>query len=217
MQKQAAVLIIGLSLIVVSPHLSSAFEYDVWKAGIAISEALEIAEMHDIPLTCAEFKAPLQRGRDHYRSDIVEQAKRSRNLCYKQKLRGTTALVTLHFTPMSKKLSRIWISWSDADRAQLKEVILALSEKYGEPLKYNPEKEVLLNAPGIRPKTAFTESQFFAAGQQNIISVHYVQQAKNDLRIIYHSKSMLKQEQTEIKTFEHYFKTRYRQQDDNRM
>jgi hypothetical protein len=68
-------------------------------------------------------------------------------------LPDTTALVTLHFTPMSKKLSSIHINIMDADKAQQKEVILPLS----------------------------------------------------------------KQEQTEVKTFEQHFKTRYRQQDKKRM
>jgi hypothetical protein len=144
MQKQSAVLIICLSLVIVFPHLSPAFEYDVWKSGIAINEALKIAEINDIPLTGAELNQPLQRGQDHFRSESVKRTKTSQNLCYKQKLMGSTALVTLHFTPMSRKLSHIWVYWTDADKAQQKEVLLALSEKYGEPLKYSPEKDAFL-------------------------------------------------------------------------
>jgi len=67
MQKQSAVLIICLGLVIVFAYRLQAFEYDVWKSGIAIGEALKIAEMHDIPLTYAELNRPLQRGRDHYR------------------------------------------------------------------------------------------------------------------------------------------------------
>ena len=217
MQKQPAVLIICLILVILYPHLSPAFEYDVWKSGIAVSDALKIAEMHDIPLTCAELKKPLQRGRDHYRAGIVKRAKKSRNLCYQQNLHGTTALITLHFTPMSKKLSNIHINIMDADKAQQKEVILALSEKYGEPLKYSPEKDVSLITPDIRLENAISDTQFFVPDKQNIISVRYTGKRKNGLMIIYNNISLSKQEQTEAKTFEQYLKTRYRQQDENRM
>jgi hypothetical protein len=217
MQKQSAVLIICLGLVIVFPHLSLSFEYDVWKSGIAINKALKIAEMHDIPLTGAELNQPLQRGRDHYRAGIVKRAKKSRNLCYKQNLHGTTALITLHFTPMSKKLSNIYVNIMDADSAQQKEAILALSEKYGEPLKYSPEKDVLLITPGIRLEQANSDTQFFVPDKQNIIFVRYAGKRKNDLVINYNNLALSKQEQTEAKTFEQYFKTRYRQQDENRM
>jgi hypothetical protein len=195
----------------------NSFEYDVWKSGIAINEALKIAEMHDIPLTVAELNQPLQRGRDHFRSDFVKRAKKSRNLCYKQKLLGTTALVTLHFTPMSKKLSNIHINIMDADKAQQKEVLLALSEKYGEPLKYSPEKDAFLSTPDIRLQSPLSETKFFAPDKQNVICVQYIEKTKNGLMIIYNNISLSKQEQTEAKTFEQYLKTRYRQQDENRM
>jgi hypothetical protein len=194
MQKQSAVLIVCLSLIILFPRLSPAFEYDVWKSGVAINEAVKIAEMHDIPLTCAELSQPLQRGRDHYRPGIVKQAKKSRNLCYKQKQQGTTAMVILHFTPMSKKLSNIYVNIMDADSAQQKEVILTLSEKYGEPLKYSPDKDVLLITPDIRLEQANSDTQFFAPDKQNIISVRYTGKRKNDLMIIYNNLSLSKQE-----------------------
>lgn len=217
MQKQIAVWFICLVLIIVFAYRTQAFEYDVWKSGIAIGDVLEIAEMHDIPLTCAELKKPLQRGRDHYRAGIVKRAKKSRNLCYQQNLHGTTALITLHFTPMSRKLSNIYVNISDADSAQQKEVILALSEKYGEPLKYTPDKEVLLFTPDIRLGQANSDFHFFVPDKQNIISVRNTGKRKNDLVIIYNDISLSKQAQTEAKTFEQYLKTRYRQQDENRM
>jgi hypothetical protein len=138
-------------------------------------------------------------------------------LCYQQNLSGSTALITLHFTPISKKLSCVWVYWSDADMMQQKEMILALSQKYGEPLKYNPYKDTYLSTPDIRLEDDVSETQFFVADKQNIIVVRYTKKANNVLRVIYYNKSLSKQEHTEIKTFEHYIKTRYRQQDENRM
>ncbi len=42
-------------------------------------------------------------------------------------------------------------------------------------------------------------------------------QKQSAVLIIYNNLSLSKQEQTEAKTFEQYLKTRYRQQDENRM
>ncbi len=217
MQKQIAVWIIGLSLAMGFPYQSPAFEYEMWQSGMAMDEALKIAEINDIPVTCKEFNKPLKRGRDHFQTEVVTRAKKTQNLCYQQELIGATALVTLHFTPMSKQLSYIGIYWAGADRAQQKEVILELSQKYGEPVKYDPQKDLYPITPHIRFENTVSETHFFIPDKQNIITVHYIQKAINDLRIIYHNTSLLKQEHTEIKTFEQYIKTRYRQQDENRM
>ena len=147
----------------------------------------------------------------------MKQAKKSRNLCYKQEMLGKTALVILHFTPMGKKLSSIQINIENAGKAHQKDVILALSEKHGAPLKYSPEKGVSFMIPDIRLQNAVSNTQFFAPDKQNLISVQYIETRKISLTINYNNISLSKQEQTEDETFQHYFKTRYRQQDENRM
>ena len=217
MQKNIAVWIICVGLTTLLANRSQAFEYDVWKSGMPLDEALKLAEINDIPVTCRNFSKPLQRGRDHFRAEVLKQAKKAQNLCYRQNLSGSTALITLHFTPISKKLSGVWISWSDADITHQKETIFALSQKYGEPLKYNPYKDIYLITPDIRLEYDVSETHFFAQDKQNIIVVQYNKGAKNILRIFYHNRSLSKQEQAELTTFEQYIKTRYRQQDENRM
>ncbi len=217
MQKHIVIWIICLGLYIILPNGSQAFEYDVWKSGIALDEALKLAEINDIPITCKKFNKPLHRERDHFRSDALKQARKAQNLCYQQNLSGSTALITLHFTPISKKLSCVWIQWTDADLSQQKEVILELTQKYGEPIKYNPQKDAMFNTPDIRLEYDISETQSFAPDKQNIIVVHYTKKAKRVLRVIYSDRSMAKQEQTEVTTFEQYIKTRYRQQDENRM
>ena len=217
MQKHIAVWIICLGLAVGLPYQSQAFEYDVWKSGMPLDEALKLAEINDIPVTCSEFNKSLQRGRDHFRAEVLRQAKKSQNLCYRQNLRESTALITLHFTPISKKLSSVWIYWSDANITQQKETILALTQKYGAPLKYDPHKDIYSITPNIRREYDVSETHFFAPDKQNIIVVQYKKKAKNILRIFYHNRSLSKQEQAELTTFEQYIKTRYRQQDENRM
>jgi hypothetical protein len=217
MKKQIAVWIICLSLSFIVPNRSLAFEYDVWKSGMTLDDVLKLAEINDIPVTCRKFNKPLQRGRDHFRTEVLKQAKKARNLCYQQNLSGSTALINLHFTPISKKLSCVWIRWTDAEMTQQKELILELAQKYGEPLKYNPQKDAILSTPDIQLEYGVSETQFFVPDKHNIIVVQYTKEAKNVLRIIYSSKSLLKQEQTELTAFEQYIKTRYRQQDENRL
>ena len=117
MQKHIAVWIICLGLAIGFPYRSRAFEYDVWKSGMDMEEVLNLAEINDIPVTCMEFDKPQERGRHHFRTEFLRKAKKSRNLCYKQNLSGSTALITLHFTPMSKQLSYVGIYWPDAGSA----------------------------------------------------------------------------------------------------
>ena len=217
MQKQIAVWIICLGLAILIPNQSQAFEYDVWKSGMSLDEALKLAEINDIPVTYREFNKPLQRGRNHFRTEVLKRAKKTQDLCYRQNLRESTALITLHFTPISKKLSGVWIYWSDADITQQKETILALSQKYGAPLKYDPYKDIYSITPDIRREYDVSETHFFAPDQQNIIVVQYKKETNNILRIFYQNRSLSKQEQAELTTFEQYIKTRYRQQDQNRM
>ncbi len=217
MQKHIAVWIICLGLAIGFPYRSRAFEYDVWKSGMEMEEVLKLAEINDIPVTCMEFDKPLVRGQHHFRTDLLRKAKKSRNLCYKQNLSGSSALITLHFTPMSKQLSYVGIYWTSSGPAQQKEIILSLSEKYGEPLKYSPQKDIFQSRPGIRLEDNISETQFFVPDRLNIIAVQYIKKGKNELRIIYQDTSQSKQEQAESKAFEQYIKTRYRQQDDSRM
>jgi len=217
MQKHIAVWIICLSMAIGFPNRSRAFEYDVWKSGMEMEEVLKLAEINDIPVTCMEFDNALERERHHFHAKLVKRAKKSRNLCYKQNLSGAMAVITLHFTPMSKQLSYLEIYWTDAGPSQQKEAILALSQKYGEPLKYSLQKDIFQGQSGPGPESAISETQFFVSDQQNIITVQYIKTAKRDFRIIYQNTALLKQEHTETRTFEQYIKTRYRQQDENRM
>jgi hypothetical protein len=186
MQKHIAVWIICLGMAFGFPNRSRAFEYNVWKSGMEMEAALKLAEINDIPITWLEFDKPLERGRHHFRKELVKRAKKSRNLCYKQNLSGAVAVITLHFTPMSKQLSYVAVYWMDAGPAQQKEAILDLSHKYGEPSKYSPQKDILPGQSGLRPENAISETRFFVPDQQNIIAVQNI-------------------------------KTRYRQQDQNRM
>ena len=101
--------------------------------------------------------------------------------------------------------------------AQQKEIILALSEKYGEPLKYSPQKDVFQSRPGILLTDNISESQFFIPDRLNIITIQCIKKRKDELIIIYQDTSLSKHEQAESKAFEQYIKTRYRQQDENRM
>jgi hypothetical protein len=217
MERKALIWIICLGLFAVFAVQSNAFEFDVWNSGISLTEAMKIAEFNDVPLTTAGAMKPCQRGKEHYRPERMKDAQKSRNFCYKDTVVGKPALVTLHFTPMSKKLCNVVIYWANADKAQQKEVLFVLSEKYGDPLKYSPVKDQFPVTPDIRLENPLSETQFFGVDQQNIICVQYVEKRKSSLIVIYNDISMAKQEQTEAEAFEQYLKTRYRQQADNRM
>lgn len=221
MNGKALIWVVWLALVILFPNPSTAFEFDVWKSGISLDEAVQIAEFNDVPLRAslgdAKTMKPCQRGKDHFRPDIIKHAQKSRNLFYKDSILGRTALITLHFTPMSKKLCNVCIIWDDADRTHHKEVVLMLTEKYGEPLKYNPTKSQFSLTPDIRLETPLSESQFFASDSQNLISVQFIVKQNNASIVIYNDLQMRKQEQIEEQTFRQYLKTRYRQQSEDRM
>ena len=144
-------------LVINFPNPSTAFEFDIWKSGIGLDEAAEIAEFNDIPLTDAKMMKHCQRGKDHFQPDIIKRVQKSRNFFYKDSILDKTALITLHFTPMSKKLCNLCIIWHDTNNHHHKEVVLMLTEKYGEPLKYNPIKDQFSLTPDIRFETPLSE------------------------------------------------------------
>jgi hypothetical protein len=217
MNSKALIWVVWLGLVIIFPNPSRAFEFDFWKSGISLDEAMEIAEFNDVPLTDAKMMKPYQRGKDHFQSEIIKRTQKSRNFFYKDSILGKTALITLHFTPLSKKLCNVRIIWDDADNTHNKEVVLMLTEKYGEPLKYNPIKDQFSLTQDLRLEKPLSESQFFASDSQSLISVQLVVKQKNTLIVIYNDLPMRKQEQTEEQTFQQYFKTRYQQQSEDRM
>jgi hypothetical protein len=209
--------VVLLGLIIVLPISSIAFEFDIWKSGISLDDALEIAKSNDIPLTDVKRMKHCQRGKDHFQPDTIKHAQKSRNFFYKDSILNKTALITLHFTPMSKKLCNISIIWDNADRAHQKEVVLMLTEKYAEPLKFNPIKDHLSLTPDIRFEGPISKSQFFASGSQDLITVHSIVRQKTSLIVLYNDLPIRKQEKNEEQAFQQFLKTRYQQQSEDRM
>ncbi|UCG08373.1 MAG: hypothetical protein JSV83_06925, partial [Desulfobacterales bacterium] len=62
-----------------------------------------------------------------------------------------------------------------------------------------------------------SETQFFAPDEHNRIFVQFVEKRKSAIILIYNDLTITRQEQTEEKIFQQYFKTRYRQQHENKM
>lgn len=216
-KKSLAILAIVLATIPIMPLASFAFEFDVWKSGMTIAQAIKTAQTHDIPLTPAGVSEAGRRGEMHFQLEMDESVKKYSNFCYQDKIMGNAALVTLHFTPMSKKLSHICIFWPEADAAQHTEVVLKLTEKYGNPLKYSPIKDPLPRVAGVQPEMAFSQGQYFEMDRQNMISVQPTGESSTALFLNYTDLPLNRMEHTENQTLKKYIEIRYRQQDENRM
>ena len=82
MNIKSLIRVVWLGLVIIIPNTSIAFEFDIWKSGISLDEAMDIAEFNDVPLTDRKSMKSCQRGKNHFQPDIIERVQKSRNFFY---------------------------------------------------------------------------------------------------------------------------------------
>ena len=115
---------------------SDGFSFDIWKSGLTVTEAIELAQNNDIPL----HKAGIISVNKHFNPKVcLPYADIATEFEYNDQLFGRRAKVALKFTPTSKKLYSIKTTWSGPDISKKSEfrdrVEAMLIEKYGKPIK----------------------------------------------------------------------------------
>jgi len=115
---------------------SDGFSFDIWKSGLTVAEAIGLAEVNDIPL----HKAGLISVNKHFNPKMcLPYANIATEFDYKAQILGRQAKILLKFTPASKKLYSITVSWSGSGISKKSEfrdqVEAMLIEKYGRPVK----------------------------------------------------------------------------------
>jgi len=113
------------------------FTFDIWQSGMDIDSAMNIAAINDIPL----HRHGLISEGTHFNSEMCrDYIHTADEFYYKDNLMGTTATVTLYFTPQSKMLERIKVclqsSEIDQESSYPKEIESMLAAKYGKPSRF---------------------------------------------------------------------------------
>lgn len=114
------------------------FEFDMWKAGITIEKAIKIAESNDLPLV----RAGIITGAYNFRPKVYEDINTSDIFSYKTRLMEKNAEVTLFFTPTSRLLHKVIVSFHGigTNTKEFKNEILdMIQSKYGENNRYSKQ------------------------------------------------------------------------------
>jgi hypothetical protein len=112
------------------------FLFDIWRSGISVAEAVDLAQDHDIPL----HKAGIISINKHFNPKVCRPyANTATEFEYNAQLLGRQARIAMKFTPTSKKLYSIRLVWSGpgiSKKSEFRDQIEAmLTKKYGKPAK----------------------------------------------------------------------------------
>jgi len=146
------------------------FIFDIWRSGLRIHEAMDIAERNDVPLLRDGFVSINK----HFNPDTSLKYAPTHNRFYYKKdgLLGKPAKIEIQFTPKSRLLYKLLVQWGGPGASKnnpfFDEVQSILKKKYGEPYekKYGiPFHSMFYN---INP-TAYAMLQ----GGNGSVSVYY--------------------------------------------
>jgi hypothetical protein len=115
---------------------SDGFSFDIWKSGLTVAEAIDVAQEHDIPL----HKSGIISINKHFNPKMcLPYASSATEFEYNTHLLGRQAKIALKFTPTSKKLYSIKVTWSGpgiSKKSEFRDRVEAmLIEKYGRAVK----------------------------------------------------------------------------------
>jgi hypothetical protein len=114
---------------------NESFQFDMWKGGITINQAMQIAESHDLPIK----KVGIISSATKFSSSVYKYINSAENFYYKTTLMGKNAKVTLCFTPTTRLLYKVDVSLygTGVNRTgeYRDEIEAMLSKNYGKPHK----------------------------------------------------------------------------------
>lgn len=88
---------------------SKGFRYDIWQSGISVREAIDIAEVHDIPFHRGGIISVNKTFNPKMCRPYAESAT---EFYYKDQILGRRATLTFNFTPLSKRLYSLTVAFS---------------------------------------------------------------------------------------------------------
>ena len=119
----------ALIVFFLSPATVSAFQFDSWRSGMSVREAMAVAQDKDIPIV----KDGIISVNKHFDQKVMKYVDTAYEFYYHADLLGEHAKVNLIFTPESKFLSTIKIQWFAPfkDRSFQTKLFQLLTGKYG--------------------------------------------------------------------------------------
>jgi len=111
-----------------------ACQFDIWKLGMPMKDAILLAQEKDVPLMKS---APVYTMRKHFNWKYLADYEKYREFVYHASLFGKPARVKLYFTQGSKRLYQVIVRWSSfhGDKDEFEKMIYALLDQ-----KYGPRK-----------------------------------------------------------------------------
>ena len=115
---------------------ANGFQFDVWRSGISVRQAIDIAEANDIPL----HKGGLLSVNKTFNPKMCRPyADTATEFYYKAPMLGKMATLTFRFTPISKRLYTLTVTFSGpgtSKKSEFREQVESmLRGKYGDPVK----------------------------------------------------------------------------------
>jgi hypothetical protein len=120
------------------PPNTTGFRFDIWRSGISVRQAINVAEAKDLPL----HRGGLISANKNFNPKMCRPyADTASKFYYKDQIFGKWATLNLDFTPVSKKLYSVEIRFGNTgnskDSAFRQQIEAMLREKYGKPLGVN--------------------------------------------------------------------------------
>jgi hypothetical protein len=111
-----------------------ACQFDIWKLGMPMKDAVLLAQEKDLPLVKS---AGAYVVRKHFDWKYLADYEKYREFVYHASLFGKPARVKLYFTQESKRLYQVIVRWSSfhSDKDEFEKTIYALLDR-----KYGPRK-----------------------------------------------------------------------------
>ena len=112
------------------------FKFDIWQSGISVRQAIDIAEVNDIPL----HRGGLISANKTFNSKMCKPyADESTEFYYKDQILGKWATLTFRFTQSGKRLHSLTVAFSGtgiSKKSEFREQVESmLREKYGNPIR----------------------------------------------------------------------------------
>ncbi len=131
---RTALVLLGALLAFGRPSTSAAFEFDVWRSGMGLSQILATARDHDLPIA----PSPHVHINKRYNHQVAtKDVGKHSSYSYATRLLEWPARVTLKLTPYTRELHSVDVAWNSSsgtkDDRELREANLVqiLSRKYG--------------------------------------------------------------------------------------
>ncbi len=147
---------LSLLFLLLTSASSNAFQFDSWRSGMSVREAMAVAQDKDIPIV----KDGIISVNKHFDQKVMKYVDTAYEFYYHADLLGEHAKVNLIFTPVSKFLSTIKIQWGAPfkDRSFQTKLFQLLTGKYGNYAK--------------KERQIFYETSTWTIDKTNRVSMH---------------------------------------------